>query len=242
MKKINMFLILLAFWTSVDGQAINEKSAFGSWINIDVADYYTSDEKQICDIKYFDKDEFIPLFLSFKSRDEIEINFRIEQKKVSYKVNYVNGVLTSISRGKNTYKVDLGIDFLKLRYNNHLVTFKRVSDSYTNDVFGSFIKGLIFREHKSYVIVRSINKDYKLKLITAQNFSENIRKIFRCSQYEFVLLGSFEYQGKCLPEIAIYRAKAKGESIPESLGILSEKTEIKFVDHANHTVLGLKSL
>jgi hypothetical protein len=203
-------------------------------------DYYKSDKSKPCDIKYFGNDKFLPLYLSFENKHQVKVTLRIEQKILTYNVKYL-GSHSFITRNKNVYEIYLiKHDTLKLRYNGNLVLFKRVSYSYSVNVFDQFIKDIIFKEIKSYKIA-SFTENYKYlrSVITASNFNEKMKAIFSCQQVEFAQLASFQYGNSCLPEIALYGNTTKLKN-PRELGIKVENNNIKFIDKAGNIILILE--
>jgi len=120
MKKIILYFIITTLWTSVQGQHLNKKTITGSWINTNVTNYYESNKEHACDIKYFDNDKFVPLYMSFENKNRLKITFRIEQKIFTYSVNQSNPDSIIICRGKNIFKIYLIKDLLKLQYHNNL--------------------------------------------------------------------------------------------------------------------------
>lgn len=241
MKKAILYFVITTLCASVQGQSFNKKTVTGSWINTNVADFYESNKEHACDINYFDNDKFVPLYLSFENESQLKITFRIEQRIFTYKVNHTNSDSISISRGENIYKIYLEKDVLKLRYRGNLITFKKVSDNYSSDVFGEFIKDIIFRKHKNFTITSfKESNNYNGYVFRKNNFKQKLKELFKCDQVDVVQLGSFKSGSTCLPEIALYYNAKNKMGSPRVLGIITDTDNVEFIDNSGTTILTLK--
>jgi len=243
MKFIILSFVISIFSASIiRGQSFDRKSISGSWININVINSYESNKEHPCDLKYFDDDRFLPLYLSFENKNQLKITFRIEQKIFTYNVSQSNPDSILIYRGKNVFKIYVIKDLLRLQYHNNLITFKKVSNTYSNDVFGEFIKDIIFKNYKNYIIASfTETKNYNNKAFNRYNFLMALKEIFQCKEVEIVQLGSLKYGKSCLPEIALYNNEESEFKSPRVLGILIENGIIKFVDNLGIPILTIKS-
>lgn len=240
MNKIILILVIII--TSKYTQGQSSKTLAGSWINMNVIDYYKSDKDCSCLLKDFENDKFVPLYLSFNNLVQVKISFRIEQEIFTYKVKNVKRDSAMIIRGHNSYNIYLKNGKLKLKFHNRVVTFVKVSDNYSKDVFGEFIRNLIFDKHKSYIIdsfLRANDNNYKNIVFDRINFQEQLKKIFKSKEVEIVQLGTFKFNDSCFPEIAIYYSGEKKYDSPEVLGIIAKDDRINFVDKSGVTVLSL---
>jgi len=68
-----LLLVLLIIISSKSAGAQNNKIISGSWINIDIANYYEGNKEDSCSLNNFDNDRFIPLYLSFNNLDQVKI-------------------------------------------------------------------------------------------------------------------------------------------------------------------------
>jgi hypothetical protein len=240
MKKIILFFIFNSIWASTQGQGHSKNIITGSWININVSDYYESNNKISCDTKYFDNNEFVPSYLSFENNDQLRITFKIEQKIFTYTVTYFSSDSIIIHRGNNIFKIYLNNDLLKLQYYNKVITFKKVSDHYSTDVFGEFIKSVIFKKYLNF-ITTSFKKGnhYNDKIINRNNFKMKMKEIFMCDAVDFAQLALFNWRNSCLPEIAIYYSKEDKWVPPRVLGLLIDNDNVKFIDSSGRIILTL---
>jgi hypothetical protein len=234
---LNIVFCVLCF--SVRGQVNDKIYISGSWINTDVSDVYESGKSKFCDIKYFgDSSRFVPLFLSFESGKELRITFRIEQPVLTYRVLHSCHDSISISRGLNTYKIYIFGERLRLRYNNNWITFRKVANSYSNDVFGEFIKDGIFKSRFKYTIDSfAESNNYNNAVVNRNNFQQTMKEIFNCEQVEIVTLGTFKFGEFCLPEVAIYYNRTSKRSSPRVLGIDRSNNNINLIDSAGFNVV-----
>ncbi|MDD4971837.1 MAG: hypothetical protein PHT07_20625 [Paludibacter sp.] len=242
MKKIILYFIVMVLCKFGQCQVPSKNDIKGSWINLSITEYYESNKQHACDINYFDNDKFIPLYLSFENKDQVKITNRIEQTIFTYKVNYTKPDSIFIYRGENIYSIYVLKDTLKLMHNQNVISFKKVSDNYSTDVFGEYIKGVIFKKHENYL--NSSFKEshvYNNILISRANFKDKIMEIFKCDHVDFVQLGSFKFKNTCLPEIALYYDNSKKRERPRVIGILIENDEINFIDESGINVLIIKS-
>ena len=242
MKKIILYFIITTIYTSAQSQDHNRNIITGSWININITDYYDSNKEYPCDIKYFDNDKFMSLYLSFENKNQLKITFRIEQKIFTYNVIQSNPDSIIIYKGKNVFRIYLIKDLLRLQYHNNLIIFKKVSNTYSSDVLGEFIKDIIFKNYKNYIIASfTETKDYNNKVFNRYNLLMTLKEIFQCKEVEIVQLGSLKYGKSCLPEIALYYSEGSKFKSPRVLGILIENGIIKFVDNLGVPILTIKS-
>lgn len=240
MKKIVLFFTI-AIYTSALGQVMNKNRMGGSWINSSVSNFYKSNQSNGCDTNYFEKNEFVPLYISFEAENQVKITYRTEQRIVAYKVRYSGSDMIFSYRGKTVYKVSLLNNVLQLYYKGNLIRFEKVSDSYSGDVFGECIKNLIFKNKKSYVVDSYKSVKYNHTLIDRNNFKDQIKKIFGCDYVDFVQLMFFKYKDVCLPEIALYYKGNLKSGTPQVLGIFQEKSSIKLVDNTGNIILTFNS-
>lgn len=244
MKKAILYFIITIVYASAQCQNSNKKAntITGTWINTNVSDFYESKKENACDINYFDNNKFVPLYLSFENENLLKITFRIEQRVFTYKVNQSKPNSIVISRNKNIYKIFLSNDILTLNYNDNLITFKKVSDNYSTDVFGEFIKGVVFRKNDNYTVLSFKERNgYTGYVFTKKDFKQKIKEIFRCDHVDIVQLGSFKFEKSCLPEIALYYNNRNKWSSPRVLGIITDKDNIKFIDNSGNNILTLKA-
>lgn len=222
-------------------QTFNKSKITGSWININVAEYYES-VLQKCDSNYFDNNKFIPLYLSFDN-DQVKLTLRIEQTIFNYKVNYSKSNSICIQRGNNNYRIFVSNDTLKLNYNQNLIVFRKVADNFSSDVFEEYIKKSIFLNHEKYLVssFKNINKVNNTP-IDKSNFKHKIKNLFKCDHVDFVQLGFLSYKNICLPKIALYYNSNKEFTSPRVLGILIETNEVKLIDTSGTVILTLNGL
>ncbi|MDO6433110.1 hypothetical protein Q4E93_21050 [Flavitalea sp. BT771] len=241
MKKAIVYSVIAVLCASVQGQIARAKTITGAWINVNVAGFYESGEGHDCSIKYFDHEKFLPLYLSFENDNQVKVTFRIEQRVFTYKVAHTGPDSMSISREDNVYSLYLVKEALKLRYKGDLITFKKVSENYSADVFGEFIKGIVFRDNKTYKVASFIESgNYGNWVFDKSNFKLKIKALFKCDHVDVVQLGSFKFQNTCLPEIALYYDSNSKWSGPRVLGIIINKDAIRFIDNKGGDVLTLK--
>lgn len=242
MKKFILYISLTALWVFVQGQGNNMRTFAGSWINTNVTDFYESTKNIHCDFKYFDNDEFVPLYLSFENENEVKITYRIEQRIFTYKVIHSTPDSISISGGKNIYKIYFENNLLKFQYNENLITFRKASNKYSIYVFAEYIKGIIFRNHKTYMVTSfKENNNHNKMLVSKDDFEQKLRDIFGCEHVEIVQLGTFKYEPYCLPEIALYdSAKNKLGALTRTLGVLISEDNVQFVDNSGAIIVELK--
>lgn len=231
------FLITI-ICVSVQGQSIN-----GSWINSKIIDYYQSDEVKACDIKFFGDNKFVPLYLSFDRTNHVIVTFRIEQPKLNYKVKLMKTNFFVITHGKNKFEIHLNGDSLTLNYNQNLITFKKVINTYTNDVFGNYIKNIIFGGNKKFIIkfLTQAKRSQRI-IIKRSNFLQEMKEILKCKNVEFAQLGTFNYNKFCLPELALYNCDNNKSNGPIVLGIFIQNDFIKFIDNSKKVILELQLL
>lgn len=207
-----------------------------------VVDYYETGAEQVCDLKYFDEDKFTPLYLSFERKDQLKLTYKLEQKIFTYKVNYSSSDSIFISRGKNLHRIYISNDTLTLKYNKNLIPFKKVSDNFSSDVFGEYMKGIIFKKHENYLVSSFMGKAASsVCIIKKENFKKKIKEIFKCDYIDFVQLGLVRVKNNCLPTIALYYNNSKETTNPYILGILMQTDEVNFIDVSGINVLTLKS-
>jgi len=223
-------------------QVSNKNNINGSWINISINEYYKSNNQLVCDVNYFDNDKFIPLFLSFENKHQVKLTPRIEQTIFTYEVNYSNPDSIIIYRGRNVYRIYIINDTLKLKYNQNIISFTKVSETFSSDVFGEYVKGIMFKTHQTYSVSFFSDSHSNTNFsMNSSNFNEKIKLLFKCDNVDFVQLGTYKYKNTCLPEIAIYYNNSKKWNYPRILGILIENDKINFIDESGIIVLTIKS-
>jgi hypothetical protein len=213
----------------------------GSWINTNVSDSYELILNHACNIYYFDNNKFLPLYLSFLDENHLKATFRIEQKIFTFLVNHSNPDSIFIYRDKNHYRIYFENGVLKLQYGRYLITFKKVSNNYSKNVFGEYVKENIFKKNKSYVITFFKESDkYKKLLVNRNNFLPTMVQMFKCNAVDLVDLGTFGFENACLPEVAIYQEGNARQDGPRRLGIVIGTDSIILVDSRRTNILTLK--
>jgi hypothetical protein len=242
MKKTVLYFIVTIFCASAMGQKINKNAITGSWLNVKIVDLYEPKNGHGCDISSFDNhDKLRPLYLSFINPNKVIIKFRVEGGKEIWNVNYSNPDSIFISLGKIIYRISVLKGVLQLRDKDHLIIYKKVSDGYSKDVFGEYVKDIIFSEHKSYAIsfFKESNK-YSNSIVNRENFTHKIGELFKSDAVEFVKLGAMKYGNTCLPEIVLYFEPEKAYNM-RVFGILKDKGNIGFIDRSSGVnILSLK--
>lgn len=228
-----MILTLIGTFTLQAQAQMPFKGQTGSWINENIVKYYMGGKEKSCSIEDFDNDKYIPLSISFKEANELILSLRIEQRKAYYKATYYKGELISISNKINVYKVRQSNNVLVLNYRGNKISFRKVSNTFSNNVFMEFIKNLIFKSNKSLKL--SIRGCGKPTEVTKQNLLKKLNAGFRGNMVEFVELGTYKSGDKCLPEIAIYQKNEGKWERPQILGILINDNEVKFIDTYGNT-------
>lgn len=216
MKMITFAFIILTTYSLSQAQGPKRNWCGGSWINANLAEYYESGDEHPCgDIKYFDNDKFVPLYFSFTNEKKLRITSRIEQKLFStYFIISSGSDSIVISNGtKKTRTIYLYGELLKLRYDNNLLVFRKVSDIYSTDVFGEFIKQKLFKKYKRFKISFSKSGNKSDIEFTRFNVKQNLIKIFKCKSVDFVQLGSQKFKGLCLPQVALYGDEKTSEGL-----------------------------
>jgi len=105
---------------------------------------------------------------------------------------------------------------------NKIATFIKVSDYSSKDIFGDFIKNIVFNRHKNYRIdsfIRPRDNSYENIVLNKGNFQKKLKEIFKSEEVEIVQLGTFRFGKSCWPELAIYY-----ENEPNSLRVLWHNT------------------
>ena len=177
MKNNILYFLVVVLCNSVQSQMSSERKITGSWINIGLTEYYEAEMPKMCDIKDFDNDKFVPLFLSFVNKNEVKVTFRYEQTIHTYKVDYSKPDSTYIYIGQDIHKIYVENDTLKLKYNQNLISFRKVSDSYSSDVFGEYMKRKIFMEHKNYLVTLFKENYGYSESINESNFKQKFKKL-----------------------------------------------------------------
>ena len=240
MKKVILCFIISIFSAAVQAQKFDKKEFTGSWLNVNIADFYESKNGYDCNNYSFDNEKFRPLYLSFLNKDKLIITFRIEHKKFIYKVDYSNPEAIFIRYEKNAFRISVLKEVLRLQYDGNLIMFKKVSDNFSTDVLGEYIKGMIFKDHKSYTIKFFKENNKYDSRINRKNFQQKIQELFKCDEVEFVKLGRMKSGNTCLPEIALYFNTGVRSNTPRVLGILKDRGGIRFIDSAGDNILILK--
>ena len=243
MKKLILLLFTASTLSAVQGQRANSLHITGSWINVSVADLYESSKEKNLDVKAFSDERFTPLFLSFQNDDKVKVTFRVEQTVGNYSASAVSNDSFVIRNAKNEYGIFQQGNMLRLTRNHRPVLFKRVSDKYSSDVFGEYIKGLIFYGNdKRFISFCKGTKMYDNAPITSDNFTQKIKKIFKCDHAGFSTLGSTKYNSTRLPLLLLYYNNGKNSSRPLAYGVLIDKEEVRFLDDHGANVLVLTKL
>ena len=249
MKKILFYFIAFLFCLSAKGQVVKKKSISGSWINTAVADYYESIKDSTCSVFQLNHRRLVPLYLSFDDKNQVKITFRIEQNIATYNITESARSFVVIAFGKKHQKIYLKNGLLNLQIEGniinegYLISFKKVSDQYSNDVFGEFIKGIIFEKNKTYTIA-TLNESNSCnnKVINRNNFQAVLKEVFKCDGIDIANLASFKFGKYCLPELAIYNNNQGNQwTNPRILGIQTRKDYVKFIDSTGVSVLTLNA-
>jgi len=248
MKKLIFYLIIITFSLSAVGQNAKNKSITGSWINAAVFDYYESLKDSTCNVFHLNYHRLEPLYLSFNDRRQLKITYRYEQPGAIYKITQSAENIVVIAFGKKFQKIYLENGLLKLKIEGNLInegnliTFKKVSDNYSNDVFGEFIKGIIFKKYNTYLIASFTETNiYNNKRVKRNDFRQVMKEIFNCDAVDIAQMGTFKHQHLCLPEIAIYyNDKGSKWTNPRVLGIQSGNDYVRLIDTSGVVILTLK--
>ena len=124
--------------------------------------------------------------MSFDDKNQLKIAYRYEQPIITCKITHSAPSFVVIAFGKKHQKIYLKNGLLNLQIEGniinegYLISFKKVSDQYSKDVFGEFIKGIIFGKNKTYTIA-SFNESnsYNNKVINRNNFQAVLKEVFK---------------------------------------------------------------
>jgi len=243
---MKMILFLALTFASIKGMpncnVSNLDQIRGSWINNQMYEYYKSAKTNPCNEKFFERSNSVPLYLSFNEKKQIEITFRYEQKIGIYHIKSSVGDSIIAYKDRRVLKIKLMKDLLVMEYEGRTVSFKKVSSSYSNDVFGEFVKSLVFENHNSYTIESfNENKKFNNRIVDRGNFRQTLKEVFACEFVNFAQLGLFKYGDYCLPELALYYKNKDSSDGPKLLGINTEYKIVKFINSSGEVVLRLKS-
>ncbi len=240
MGKYSVYIIVYFFTSVCHGQATTNPIFGGSWLNMEIVDYYNNSDGNGCLVRGWADTLFCPRSISFENPSLIRMTFFPEQREFVYRVIRKKHDSLTIHNTANTRKLYLAHDTLKLQYSERIVQYLKVSNQFSNDVFGDFIKNKIFERHKHYRISAFTESRVKMtEPINRISFVRIMKELFKCDRAEIVTLSTFKYSDKCLPEINFYFKEGPRVRYPRTLAILLNREEVEFIDKNANTVLRL---